>query len=83
MKLKHLSALFALSISLASCGENDALVDALEKDNATPQSEIRSIDEAYEIAAQSLTWFDSADSRSSVRLLPSKNEVKVLKSKES
>lgn len=83
MRLKHLSALFALSISLASCGENDALVDALEKDNATPQSEIRSIDEAYEIAAQSLTWFDSADSRSSVRLLPSKNEVKVLKSKES
>lgn len=83
MRLKHLSALFALSISLASCGENDALVDALEKDNATPQSEIRSIDEAYEIAAQSLTWFDSADSRSSVRLLPSKNEVKVFKSKES
>ena len=83
MKLKHLSALFALSISLASCGENDALVDALEKDNATPQSEIRSIDEAYEIAAQSLTWFDSADSRSSVRLLPSKNEVKVFKSIES
>ena len=83
MRLKHLSALFALSISLASCGENEALVDALEKDNAIPQSEIRSIDEAYEIAAQSLTWFDGADSRSSVRLLPSKNEVKVFKSKES
>lgn len=83
MKLKHLSALFALSISLASCSESDGLVDALDKDNAIPQSEIRSIDEAYEIAAQSLTWFDSADSRSSVRLLPAKNEIKVLKSKES
>lgn len=28
MKLKHLSALFALTLSLAACGESDALVDA-------------------------------------------------------
>ncbi len=75
--------MFALTLSLASCGDNDVLDNAQNQEDILPQSEIRSIDEAYDIAAKSLIWLDGENSRAEIRYLPAKNEIKVVKNKES
>lgn len=82
-KIKQVSAIFALTLSLASCGDNDVLDNAQNQEDILPQSEIRSIDEAYDIAAKSLIWLDAESSRGEVRYLTSKSDIKILKNKES
>ena len=79
--MKHLNLFalsFALTVSISSCSENEILTDPAEKKAEPVLTQTRSLDEVYDIAAKSLIWLDRENSRSSIRLLPSKNEIKVL-----
>ncbi|MGM9799271.1 MAG: hypothetical protein ACI30M_01105 [Muribaculaceae bacterium] len=78
--MKKTLILFIAALLLAACSESDVLqVIDKEQKESTELSQIRTIDEAYEIASKSISWIDEPFSRSVVRLLPPKNEVKVVK----
>lgn len=77
--MKHLNLFalsFALTVSISSCSENEILTGPTEKKAEPVLTQTRSLDEVYDIAAKSLIWLDRENSRSSIRLLPSKNEIK-------
>lgn len=70
-----------------ACSESDVLPEVespvQEQNNVIELSALRSLDEAYEIATKSTYWIDEQESRSSVRLLESKESVKVILGKSS
>lgn len=64
---------------LVACSEHDVLIENEDSQSEQAvQSEIRTIDEAYDIAAKAISWIGDGESRTSVRLLPSKRDIKVV-----
>ena len=64
---------------LVACSEHDVLIENEDSQSEKAvQSEIRTIDEAYDIAAKAISWIGDGESRTSVRLLPSKRDIKVV-----
>ena len=77
-KIKFFTAA-ALVALFTSCGENDVPTPD-DNDGKIYTSEIRTLDDAYDIAKEAVAWLDYGDSRGEVRYLPSKDDIKVLKS---
>ena len=82
--MKKTFIFISTALLLAACSESDVLeVKNEEPSESAAQSQIRTVEEAYEIASRSISWIDEPESRSVIRLLPSKDKVKIVKDKES
>lgn len=77
--MKKLIKIFTSVLLLSACSEHDVLIENEDSQSEKAvQSEIRTIDEAYDIAAKAISWIGDGESRTSVRLLPSKRDIKVV-----
>ncbi|MGM9844409.1 MAG: C10 family peptidase [Muribaculaceae bacterium] len=82
--MKKTFIFISTALLLAACSESDVLqVKNEEPSESAAQSQIRTVEEAYEIASRSISWIDEPESRSVIRLLPSKDKVKIVKDRES
>lgn len=77
--MKKLIKIFTSVLLLSACSEHEVLIESEDSQSEKAlQSEIRTIDEAYDIAAKAISWIGDGESRTSVRLLPSKRDIKVV-----
>ena len=77
--MKKFIKIFTSVLLLSACSEHDVLIENEDSQSEKAvQSEIRTIDEAYDIAAKAISWIGDGESRTSVRLLPSKRDIKVV-----